>query len=225
MKFKLFKSWKVGWGDSLRQFLVVTAGIVVTFIGSDLISNHSTDKEIRSTMSLIIKELQSNNRDLAIFNEKHTKDRIIARYLVDSKFDVSRIPLDTLHKYKSFISQLSSFNYSEDALDVLKGSSLMQKIADKDMLLNLIETYQGFENAHNSVAEYYELKKSVIIPISLGTDQESWGDVYKSYERSLSVMQMQSFCMITLGFFDEGVFNNKVDKTDNFIAQLRAMYK
>lgn len=223
MKFKLFKSWKLG--DALRQFLVVTAGIVVTFVGSDLISNHSTDKEIRSTMNLIIKELQSNNDDLSILVKKYNKDRVIAQYLIDSKFDVSQISCDTLRKYQSFISQLSDFSYSEDALDVLKGSSLMQKITDKDMLLNLIKIYQSFHNVRTAVSEYYNLKRSIIIPVSLGSDPAVSGNVFESYQRSLSVVQMRNFCKIAVGFFNEGYLVGQIEKNDILISQLREMYK
>lgn len=140
---KFFKSWRMG--DYFRQFSIVTAGVVVTFTGSALISNRATNREINSTIGLIINELEGNNRDLAVFIEKHQQDRVIAGYLVGSDFDVSSIAQDTLRKYQPFISQLSDFQYSADALDVLKSSSLMQKISDKEMLLNLIETYQGFQ--------------------------------------------------------------------------------
>lgn len=219
--WRRIKSWRIG--DYFRQFSVVTAGIVVTFVGSDLISNYSTDKEIRSTMNLIVKELESNRAELNTFIEKHENDRLIASYLVDSKFDVSNIAVDTLQKYFSFMSQLSSFRYSTDALDVLKGSSLMQKIDDKDILLSLIKTYQDFQNIQQAVVEYYDLKKSVIVPLALSSDDTSNGDIYSSYALPLSVVEMRNFCVITIGFFDDGYLRGKIADIDKFTSKLRGV--
>lgn len=216
---KFFKSWRMG--DYFRQFSIVTAGVVVTFTGSALISNWATNREINSTIGLIINELEGNNRDLAVFIEKHQQDRVIAGYLVGSDFDVSSIAQDTLRKYQPFISQLSDFQYSADALDVLKSSSLMQKISDKEMLLNLIETYQGFQGVQGAVAEYYDVKRSVILPTALGNDNTHSGDIYKSYQSSLSTIQMRNFCIITTGFFNEDYLQGQIDKTDVLISRLR----
>lgn len=67
----VLKGWRIG--DYLRQFSIVAAGVIVTFWGSDLISTHSREKEIRSVMQLIRQELANNYEEL-----KHTRSMIEA---------------------------------------------------------------------------------------------------------------------------------------------------
>lgn len=222
MKKWNFKSWRIG--DYLRQFSIVTAGIVVTFIGSNLVSNYSTNKDIRSTMHLIIKELENNKNDLILIDRKHDGDRIIAQHLINNKFDVRKIDEDTLIKYINFVSQLSSFSYSTDALDVLKGSSLMQKIDDKDLLLRVIKAYQGLQNVQESVSEYYSLKRMVILPAALNSEQNERDDIYSSYEMALSSQPMRNFCMITIGFFDPDYLEQKIIQIDSLLIRLKSTY-
>lgn len=221
---KRIKNWRIG--DYFRQFSIVTAGVVVTFVGSHWVSQYATDKEIESTMRLLAQELENNKTKLNVFIEKHENDRIIAKYFIDNKFDVRKIAIDTLIKYKSFISQLSSFRYSADALDVLKGSSLMQKIENKDLLLSLINTYQGFKNIQESVGEYYDLKQTVLVPVALSTDRSvEIKDVYTPYELLLSGTPMQNFCIITTGFFDPGDLHAQIERTDALVARMAALYE
>lgn len=61
--------------------------------------------------------------------------------LREHDMDVSKIPTDTLWKYGKFFNNMDEFSYRTDALDVLKGSSLMQYIPDKRMLQDVLQTY------------------------------------------------------------------------------------
>lgn len=54
--FSSLKKWRIG--DYFRQFSIVTAGIMVTFIGSNMITNYATEKEVKATMNLIVGELE-----------------------------------------------------------------------------------------------------------------------------------------------------------------------
>ena len=47
----IVKGWRLG--DFVRQVAVVVIGVVITFMGSDLITQNSERKDIRSTLSLI----------------------------------------------------------------------------------------------------------------------------------------------------------------------------
>ena len=55
------KNWKLG--DYVRQVSVVVIGVLITFIGSDLITQSSEKKDIQATMSLIRDELKSNREN------------------------------------------------------------------------------------------------------------------------------------------------------------------
>lgn len=223
--FSSLKKWRIG--DYFRQFSIVTAGIMVTFIGSNMITNYATEKEVKATMNLIVGELEKNNIELSKIITKYEDHRIIAGYLIQHKFNVQTMSADTLQKYQKFISTMSSFDYSSDALDVLKGSSLMQKIEDKDLLMNLIEAYQGFSGIQSTVKEYYDLKESIIVPVTLMSNATpgAKSDIFKSYENVLANVQMKNFCMITIGFFNPGYLEEKIEKTNKLVERLKKQYQ
>lgn len=56
------KGWKLG--DYFRQFSIVAAGIIVTFWGSDRITENARQKEVRATMQLVADELEYNKGEL-----------------------------------------------------------------------------------------------------------------------------------------------------------------
>ena len=133
------KSWRIG--DYFRQFSIVAAGIIVTFWGNDRITENARQKEVRATMQLVTEELEYNRQELR--NIKHLLDIDIHMSLLlrEHDMDVSKIPTDTLWKYGKFFNNMDEFSYRTDALDVLKGSSLMQYIPDKRMLQDVLQTY------------------------------------------------------------------------------------
>ena len=61
------KGWRLG--DYFRQFSIVAAGIIVTFWGSDKVTEHSRQKEVRAAMQLVAEELEYNRKELR--NIKH----------------------------------------------------------------------------------------------------------------------------------------------------------
>lgn len=52
------KDWQVG--DYIRQTSIVVIGVLITFVGSELVTQNSEKKDIQATMSLIRDELKSN---------------------------------------------------------------------------------------------------------------------------------------------------------------------
>lgn len=220
------KKWRIG--DFVRQFSIVTAGVMVTFIGSSLITSRSTEKQIKSSIDLIIKELEKSKEEIKIIRYKYEKDRTIAQQLIDSNFKVDNFHADTLLKYKTIFSQISSFAYSSDALEVLKTSSLMQAIEDKNLLLRIIETYKILGQVKEGVGEYYDLKKSVFIPLVLESNTATAagvGDIYTTYRYMLSQNSMISFCRIATNFLDSGYFDDRIVDIDSTITMLRATYQ
>lgn len=216
------KRWRIG--DYLRQFSIVVAGIMVTFIGGNLISNCATQKEIKSNMGLIINELEQNREKLYVIKEKYIADRIMANYLIDSSFLIEKFNVDTLKKYNRFISNLSNFYYSDDAFDVLKNSSLMQKIDDKTLLLSLTETYKSLYETQMVMDEYYTLKSSLIQDIVLSTeDNYSIVHTWKNFFDGR--VSMRSFCRIANRFVNKDYFDDQIEQLNMMIDKLKLIYQ
>ena len=126
------KGWRLG--DYFRQFSIVAAGIIVTFWGSDRITEYSRQKEVRAAMQLVAEELEYNRKELRNIKHLLDIDRNMSSLLIKHKMDISGIPRDTLTKYDKLFNNMNELSYRTDALDVLKGSSLMQYISDKRLL-------------------------------------------------------------------------------------------
>lgn len=216
------KRWRIG--DYLRQFSIVAAGVMVTFVGSDMISNYATQKEIKSSMHLIIDELEKNKEEVNITKLKYELDRTMAGYLIDSGFVIDKFPIDTLKKYSRLVSNISSFFYSDDALEVLKSSALMQKIEDKAILLSIIEAYKLLYEIQQSIKEYYNLKSTIIVDISLNNDMNHNGSLDSTWKMYFANNSMRSFCGIAHSFVNYDYFDDKSKELDATIKMLRQTY-
>lgn len=225
--FNSLKSWRIG--DYIRQFSIVAAGVIVTFMGSDLISNHNQQKEVASVMQFIKSELEQNKKDVENLYVRVSLDRTMGQYIADCDYDVRKIPVDTLQKYRWFITSTSGLKYTSDALEVLKNSSLMQQVNDKKMLLNLVKSYDLLRQMKVDVAEFYRIKGDILTPIILSMsrsdkDKIMGNSIYESYEMILENTEMQNFCTIATGFLDENLFSNALENIDKNIKDISQQY-
>ena len=63
------KGWQVG--DYIRQTSIVVIGVLITFAGSELVTQNSEKKDIQATMSLIRDELKSNRENYELSKPKY----------------------------------------------------------------------------------------------------------------------------------------------------------
>lgn len=214
------RGWRIG--DYLRQFSIVAAGVIVTFWGSDLINTHSREKEIRSVMQLIRQELANNYEEL-----KHTRSMIeadirMSRMLKEANMELEAIPADTIEKYWEFFSSSAALNVDTDALEVLKGSQLMQHINDKQMLQDLLQTYGYIERMRKDISDYYNLKNNAIMRCIESLDKQSIKkymfnntSVYKGfYAFQMEHPVFLSFVSTVEGYCDWNRFN-RIDRLLN----------
>ena len=58
------KDWQVG--DYIRQTSIVVIGVLITFVGSELVTQNSEKKDIQATMSLIRDELKVTGKIIRV---------------------------------------------------------------------------------------------------------------------------------------------------------------
>ena len=143
--------------------------------GNDRITENARQKEVRATMQLVTEELEYNRQELR--NIKHLLDIDIHMSLLlrEHDMDVSKIPTDTLWKYGKFFNNMDEFSYRTDALDVLKGSSLMQYIPDKRMLQDVLQTYFELGRKQKDVSDYYATKTDALMSAAMSRE---WANVF-----------------------------------------------
>lgn len=224
---KTVKTWRIG--DYIRQFSIVAAGIIVTFVGSSLITEYNQQKEVASVMQLVKSELEQNRQSVERLESCVFKDQQMSRYMIDSDFNVYSIDQDTLRKYVWFVSSLTSLDYTSDALEVLKNSSLMQQVGDKKMLLDLLTTYQTLEQNRAQVTEFYKLKGDILKKIVLSLTpkdrkKNQQGTLQDRYSLMMQHSEMQNYCMIAADFFDENLFPKTIKLIDDNLRTLSEHY-
>ena len=142
------------WRDYALQLSVVIIGIVVTFVGSDLISRWSRQRQVRMNMQLIVEELNTN-RDLAKYVcEKLEYARRGMLMLQSYDMEVGDIPVDSLHRYDLLMGAHRSFVLQEDALEVLKASGAISSVGDKQFLMTLLGCYNKLKMFGQNVDSY-----------------------------------------------------------------------
>lgn len=220
------RNWKLG--DYLRQLSIVVLGIVITFLGSDWISNQSRQKEVRAAMQLVIEELKYNKLQLKQFENEYGTDCRMALMLISHDFDSDRLPIDTLQKYERFVTSIYTFSYTTDALEVLKSSSLMQQISDKRLLLDMLHTYNKLKITSAEIKSYCDMKEEVLFSFSLSMDEneqikssKSLEELYRTY---FSKNKVRNFCFMVPGYLDEDWCSSAVTSIDQCIRTIEAMY-
>lgn len=226
----IFKSF--GIKDYLRQFSIVVGGIIVTFWGSDLISENARQKEVRATMQLVAEELHYNLESLKGIRALMDKDIRMSSLLIEHSLLPSAIPIDTLDKYKTFFSNLSGFNYRSDALEVLKGSSLMQHIPDKRTLQNILQIYYRLGQKQININNYYSLKSDVLYGITLSKSKEEViqtlkpdRDLYKYISYQMNQPSFCSYVTSVPGFLDWEDLDELEKDLDKQIRTLEENYQ
>lgn len=148
--------WKIE--DYIRQLSIVILGIVVTFAANDAITNYSQSKEIRSALQLVRKELEMNLEKVRKINSRIAMEQKACSYVLNHANSLERASEDTLFLYRNIPFQSRTFSYTKDAIDLLKTSSLFQKIRPKELTLQIITTYSDLEVVAGNVEDFYDMK-------------------------------------------------------------------
>lgn len=178
------KNWRLG--DYFRQFSIVATGIIVTFLGSDWITERARQKEVYATMQLVAEELEYNRNELRDMMQSLDMDRYMSSLLREYKMDISEISEDTLKKYEAFFISSDDFYYKTDALDVLKGSSLMQYISDKSLLQDVLQTYFQLERKKKDINDYFQVKRDVLVGLLAAKSKKYTMLEYENYRDYVS---------------------------------------
>lgn len=101
------KGWQVG--DYIRQTSIVVIGVLITFAGSELVTQNSEKKDIQATMSLIRDELKSNRENYESIVSEFREDERLSSLLVEYDLKHRTIPEDSLIQFRFLMGHIRSF--------------------------------------------------------------------------------------------------------------------
>lgn len=148
-------------GDFFRNFIAVMLGIIITFAGSDWITERNIQKELEKSLQLVKSELLLNKETIQEMGNRVAWEQKAARYLFKYKNKRNEISQDSVNQYLPFLFQWSKFTFTNDAIEMLKTSSLIQKIRNKELALQIIKAY-GIIKAVESSFEMYVYYKTQV---------------------------------------------------------------
>lgn len=149
MNFRSFTTWKIG--DFILQLLVVILGIVVTFAAGNAVSERTKAKEVAKAMEIVKNELERNLEDFDQITERLRLEQRICRYIRSYEKHIEEASADTLRKYLSMPFQVSSFIPASDAMEMLRASSLLPNVENKELVLDILKAYNGLQEVKETV--------------------------------------------------------------------------
>jgi hypothetical protein len=148
---------------NLTQFFLhlatVVIGIIITFGGSALLQNRADKKEAAHLLTMVRDELQDNIAQMELHKEYFIRDSIGADALKPYIRNPRLMPVDSLAKYIYTVQSVGKYPLMTTSFDVLKSSSQIQAISDKEMLKSIFEAYlyvDAFEEVAGSYASFKE---------------------------------------------------------------------
>ena len=152
------------WKSFFSELVAVILGIVVTFAGQGVIDRAHNRKEVRSALQLVRTELVSNRQDIADLRETLNQVQQSAQYLNDNpellanvhRLDSATLDLVTYHQ--GMVYAEVSVTLPHDALELLKTSSIFQKIGDNTLSMKIIRAYDTCQNIVESIDRHFIAK-------------------------------------------------------------------
>ena len=152
------------WKSFFSELVAVILGIVITFAGQGAIDRAHSRKEVRSALQLVRTELISNRQDIADLRETLNQVQQSAQYLNDNPEllkNVHRLDsatLNTVTYHQGMVYAEVSVTLPHDALELLKTSSIFQKIGDNTLSMKIIRAYDTCQNIVESIDRHFIAK-------------------------------------------------------------------
>lgn len=130
----------------LSNVLSVILGIVITFTVQGMIDRAHERHEVRAALNLVRTELATNATDVAEMTDYLRQERVSANYFLKNLKTLEQCPNDSVRFHSGIIFADATITLSDDALELLKMSSLFQKIGDNDLAMKIIRAYDTCDN-------------------------------------------------------------------------------
>ena len=144
--------------DFLTRLLPVVTGIAITFTVQGLINRAHDHKSVLSALELVRTELKTNLDDIEhlgdFLDELHTS----AKYLVEHQDNLKACPAEIVRYHQGIVNAYVRLALSHDALELLKMSSLFQKIGDNSLSMKIIGAYDSCELMVVDIRRFFETR-------------------------------------------------------------------
>ncbi|WP_295940864.1 hypothetical protein [uncultured Alistipes sp.] len=224
---KRFKKWKIG--DYIRQFSIVTGGVLLTLWLTGKITESAKQKEVRQAVMLVTQELKDNLQVLKQYKQRYRNEKRIATRLIDASFRTDCFPKDTVLSYLPICSEIGRpSRFQTDALEMFKTSGIASDIADKQQIIDLLRCYNTIAELDRGVELYYDQRKDILGPIFMQPEAHisPGDDEYhaKIFNLAIANKNMQNWIYMLPKFYNDTYFEYYEDILVATISKLEAAY-
>jgi len=125
----------------ISNILAVILGIIITFSIQEVINRKNEKENVKAALELVKEELTSCCNDLDDYTEWIELRAKGARYILENKDTLTKCPKDSIQKYGMPLIEELMITLPDDALELLKTSSLFQSINDNKLAMKIIGAY------------------------------------------------------------------------------------
>ena len=224
---KRLGKWKVG--DYVRQFSIVTGGVLLTLWLTAKIADSSKQKEVRQAMQLVTLELRENLRFIRDYEWLYNQEKRAAQRLREHDFSLAGFPADTVETYWRHITNGMGkpYRFMTDALEMLKTTGIASHIADKQIVIDLLRSYNDIGEFDNSMELYYTQRSKTLVPHQMGENHLSGDNIglHEEFAGILSEKTVQGWLRAIPRAYDADYFARCAEKVEKMIAELEKRYK
>ncbi len=177
-------------GDFFRQLATVVIGIVITFGGSALMQKCSERKEAAHILAMVRDELKENINLIGMNRGVLTRDSVATTALQSFIHESKHLPVDSLVKYMGQgLMSVERYDFLTTSLEVLKSSSQIQAIRNKELLRDLFLAYADLNDLQLSIQSYYSIKEQCVGEFFSNMDGYSFTDEEAIYTMFADMMK------------------------------------
>lgn len=223
---KRIRSWKVG--DYIRQFSIVTGGVLLTLWLTGRITESSKQREVRQALQLVELELQDNLQVIRDYKWIYNDEKRVAYRLKERDFALEGLPADTVEYYTRRITggMGKPYRFLTDALEMFKTTGIASDIADKQIIIDLLHCYNELGAFDNSMSLYYDQRTKAILPEQM--EETLWSadkDIGRAFGKMLATEKVQNWLGMIPRAFDTRYFEANEEKLEAMIAELQQRYR
>ena len=191
-----FKKWNIG--DYVRQFSIVTGGVLLTLWLTAKIADSAKQREVRQAMQLVALELRDNLQVIQDYKWMYNDEKRVAYRLKEHDF----------------------------SLEMFKTTGIASDIADKQVVIDLLRCYNELGAFDNSMNIYYDQRMKAILPEQMG--ETLWSadtNIDKAFGKMLASKKVRNWLGMIPRAFDSRYFETNEEKLETMIAELEKRYQ
>lgn len=222
---KRIKSWEIG--DYIRQFSIVTGGVLLTLWLTARITESSKQREVRQALQLVTLELQDNLQVIREYEWLYNEEKRVAHRLQKADFSLSAFPIDTVEVYYRRIMNGMGKPYRllTDGWDMLKITGRASEIDNDQLVYGLSRTYNDIYAFDEKMSIFYRRRGEMLTAYQLGAKHYSHDiGIRENFTEILTDKTIQGWITAVPNAFEKDFFEQFANELELLITILEKTY-